>query len=69
MYLPFIKLNAHSINININKLWKWVFDVWTNGNTQNDYNAELIIKVGFINDLLILIITIIKATYVVTNRK
>lgn len=44
-------------------------DVWTNGNTQNDYNTKLIIKVVFINDLFIVIINIVKATYVVTNRK
>lgn len=49
--------------------WKHAQDVWTNGNTQNDYNTELIIKVGFINDLLIVLIKFIKATYVVTNRK
>lgn len=29
--------------------WKHAQDVWTDVNTQNDYNAELIIKVGFIN--------------------
>lgn len=79
MYLPFIMLNAHSINININKLWKWIFGFQKNpGNmlkmfglmeTQNDYNTELIIRLRFINDLLIVIINIIKATHGVTNRK